>query len=263
MSRLVWDLLLEREYENGLDRAVLYIQDDTVAWNGLTGVNEAPQGGNTEPLYVDGQIVRNDAKGENLSLSISAYTFPDEFEKCCGIAEVDGVEFGGQNRVPFDLTYRTLVGNAVNPDEGYKIHLLYGCYAVPSTKGYDTQDAEPDAMTLTWSAATVAPEAIPGYKASAHLIVDTRLIPRPEMLAEFEDMLYGTETTPPAMPSPSDVAFWFGDWVYFRVTVHEDGTWTAKGPDEFFSFPTPSSFAINVPSVTYLDADTYTIESFN
>ena len=58
-KKIVWDQTGERFYETGVDRGVLYVQDDQgnypkgVAWNGLIGVTESPTGAEPTPLYAD------------------------------------------------------------------------------------------------------------------------------------------------------------------------------------------------------------------
>ena len=55
---LQWDQTGEREYEVGVNHAVLYVMSgssygDGVAWNGLTGVDENPDGGDINDIWAD------------------------------------------------------------------------------------------------------------------------------------------------------------------------------------------------------------------
>ena len=263
MTRLIWDQDGSRLYESGLDRVVLFVDGIGIPWNGLQSVNEAPSGGTAVPVWVDGEKTYNGSSPENLSLTITAFTYPDVFEECDGTVDVDGMLVGGQKRKPFNLVYRTMIPSDIQGAvPHYKIHLVYGCYAAPSSKGYETTDESPDTSQFAWSAPATSKEQIPGYRATSHLIVDTRLIPHTKLLSDFEDMIYGTADSDPVLPTQAEVAYWFGDWVWFRITVNDDGTWTASGPDQLFSFPDEHSFVIDVPTVEYLDSDTYTIESY-
>ena len=59
MAKIVWDESGKRLYETGVKNGVLYLQDETgaynkgVAWNGLTAVTESPSGAEATPLYAD------------------------------------------------------------------------------------------------------------------------------------------------------------------------------------------------------------------
>ena len=58
MSKLVWDKVGERLYETGVSKGVLYPQSSGaypkgVAWNGLTAVNESPEGAEPNAMYAD------------------------------------------------------------------------------------------------------------------------------------------------------------------------------------------------------------------
>ena len=58
MSKLVWDQVCERFYETGTKKGVLYVQSNGtyplgVAWNGLTAVNESPEGAEANDIYAD------------------------------------------------------------------------------------------------------------------------------------------------------------------------------------------------------------------
>lgn len=57
------------------------------------------------------------------------------------------------------LSYKTLLGNDVDSnDYGYKLHLVYGCLASPSEKGYSTVNDSPEAITLSWEFSTTPVE---------------------------------------------------------------------------------------------------------
>jgi hypothetical protein len=58
-------------------------------------------------------------------------------------------------------------------------------------------------MALSWRLSTVPP-AVTGYKRTAHFVVDSRYAD-PEVLAEVEDVLYGTNVTSPSIPTPDEL----------------------------------------------------------
>lgn len=196
-KQIVWDATGERFYETGVDRGVLYVQDKLglypkgVAWNGLTAVTESPSGAEPTPLYADNIKYLNLMSAEEFGATIEAYTYPDEFEKCDGSAELGaGVVIGQQPRSGFGLCYRTILGNDIDGDEhGYKLHLIYGAKAAPSDKGYATINDTPDAITFSWEV-TTTPVPVEGFKPTASLIIDSTKV-EPGKMAELETILYG------------------------------------------------------------------------
>lgn len=211
MSKIVWDKTGERFYETGVDRGVLYVQDDQgnypkgVAWNGLIGVTESPTGAEPTPLYADNIKYLNLISVEEFEASIEAYTYPEEFEECDGSAElVPGVTIGQQPRKAFGLCYRTKLGNDLEGDDyGYKLHLIYGAKAAPSEKGYETINDSPDAITFSWDI-TTTPVPVTGFKPTASLVVDSTKV-APEKLAALEEILYGSEEEDARLPLPDEV----------------------------------------------------------
>ena len=97
---------------------------------------------------------------EDFGGTIEAYTSPDEFAECDGSVEVaPGVFAGQQSRKIFGLSYRTILGNDVDSnDYGYKLHLVYGCLASVSEKGYTSVNDSPEAIALSWEFSTTPVE---------------------------------------------------------------------------------------------------------
>ena len=214
MATLKWDQTGERYYETGVDQGVLYRLDQTgaytqgVAWNGLTAVNENPTGAEPNPLYADNIKYLNLMSNEEFEASIEAYTYPDEFAECDGSAEIiDGMYAGQQTRKTFGLSYRTKIGNDVDgQDLGYKIHLIYGCLASPSQKGYETINNDPNAITFSWDIQTT-PVELDGYKPTATLIFDSRKFSE-EFMTQLKGILYGTDGesgTNARLPLPNEI----------------------------------------------------------
>lgn len=210
MSKIVWDRAGEHVYETGVDHGVLYptengVYGKGVAWNGLTSVSEKPSGAESTAKYADNIKYLNLISAEEFGATIEAFTYPMEFGMCDGSAEpVPGVTLGQQNRRPFGMTYRTLVGNDLMGTEyGYKLHLIYGATAAPSERGYGTVNDSPEAITFSWEVKTV-PVEVTGYKPTASLIVDSTKV-SPSNMAKLEEMLYGTENTDARLPMPDEV----------------------------------------------------------
>ena len=200
MSRLAWDETGEHFYETGVDRGVLYPQDNNgafpegVAWNGLTGVTESPEGADTTTLYADNIEYLNLLSAEKYKATIEAYTYPDEFKECDGSKEIaPGVYAGQQNRKAFGFCYRTILGNDVQGnDYGYLLHLVYNGKAAPSERAYDTVNDSPEAITFSWEVNTT-PIPVPNAKPSAHFEIDSTKTSTGKMAA-LEGILYGADT---------------------------------------------------------------------
>lgn len=211
MAKIVWDESGKRLYETGVKNGVLYIQDETgaynkgVAWNGLTAVTESPSGAEATPLYADDIKYLELFSAEEFGATIEAYTYPEEFEACDGSASLGtGVTIGQQDRKTFGLCYRTVLGNDVKSNEyGYKLHLIYGAKAAPSEKGYQTINDSPEAITFSWEV-TTTPVNVAGFKPTASVTIDSTKIDS-EKLKKIEDMLYGEGATDAKLPLPDEL----------------------------------------------------------
>ena len=218
---LTWDEAGSRIYETGVSHGVLYPIKDTivdptdpymagVAWNGLTAVNQTGSGGEPTAIYADNGKYLNLISTEEASLSIEAYTYPDEFMECDGSREiVAGAYIGQQPRKQFGFAYRTLIGNDIKSnDYGYKLHLVYGCYATPSDRNYATVNDSPEAITFSWEVSTT-PVEVAGFKPTATLEIDSTKVAAGKITA-LENILYGTAGTgnnavAPRLPLPAEV----------------------------------------------------------
>lgn len=123
-------------------------------WNGLISVSENPDGADATDLYADDAKYLSIYSKENYNATIEAYMYPEEFEACNGYEKVGGRGYiGQQSRESFAFCYRTLIGDADDDDIGFKVHIVYGCKAQPSSQNYETIDDNPDAMTFSWEIA--------------------------------------------------------------------------------------------------------------
>lgn len=216
MGRLAWDEIGTRYFETGVKKGVLYpmvngAYPNGFAWNGLTAVNESSSGAEPTPLYADNIKYLNLMSAEEFKATIEAYTYPEEFAKCDGSAEIaTGVVIGQQKRQAFGLSYVTQLGNDTDGvDYGYKIHLVYGAMASPTDRSYSTINDSPDAMTFSWEVTTTPVEVL-NFKPTAHITIDSTKAD-PEALTELENMLYGTAETPPRLPLPERLTEIFED----------------------------------------------------
>lgn len=228
--RLEWDQVGEKKYEMGTDRGVLYPMDNKgeysqgYVWNGLSAVTETPGGAEPTNIYADNIKYASMRSAETFGCTIEAYTYPSEFAACDGSKPIaKGVTVGQQTRNTFGFSYRTLIGNdtATEEDDGYKLHLVYGCTASPSEKGYQTVSDSPEAITMSWEIETT-PVNVPGLKPSATIVIDSTECD-PAKLKKLEDILYGTD------PDPATVAT-------YGISTHsedgESGSDIGEGEDE-------------------------------
>lgn len=208
--KLEWDKTGDRLYETGVDKVALFVQEGGaypkgVAWNGVTAITESPSGAEPTPLYADNIKYLNLISAEELGLSIEAYQSPVEFDACDGSIEAaKGVTIGQQDRKQFGLAFRTVVGNDLQGNNyGYKLHLIYGCFAAPSESAHNTINDSPEATTLSWEVSTT-PVNVTGMKPTASIVIDSTAAD-PSKLAALEAVLYGSESEEARLPLPDEV----------------------------------------------------------
>ena len=217
-AKIVWDKTGEKLYETGVKNGVLYPQvngayPEGVAWNGLTAVTESPSGAEATPLYADDIKYLNLYSAEEFGATIECYTYPDEFAKCDGSAEIaTGVSIGQQTRQTFGMSYKTTVGNDTEgANYGYKLHLIYGATASPSEKAYSTISDSPEAITFSYEV-TTTPVNVTGFNPTASIVIDSTKVPA-DKLAKLEEILYGKNPTSeggedgvaPRLPLPDEI----------------------------------------------------------
>lgn len=211
MAKLVWDIAGNRYYETGVSKGVLFpmsavpgVFSAGVVWNGLVNVSQSPSGAEASAIYADNIKYLNLISVEELEASIEAYTYPDEFAECDGSAVVVlGAKIGQQPRKMFALSYQTRIGSDLNPELGYKIHIIYGCQASPSEKSHDTINDSPEAMTFSWDI-TTTPVDVTGYKPTASIEIDSTKTEAAK-LAALELILYGTTGVQARVPFPQEI----------------------------------------------------------
>ena len=223
MAALVWDKTGERRIETGVDHCALYVYDPStktygkgVAWNGITTISEKPEGAEATDLYADNILYLSMLSAEKMKATIEAYTYPDEFEACDGSATLTkGVKIGQQDRLAFGLVYRTKIGDDVaGQDKGYKLHVLYGCKASPSEKGYKTVNDSPEAISFSWELSTT-PVNVSGAKPTSSLTISS-LDVDPGKLKALEVKLFGADAqgggqaAEPKLLLPDEIKAHFG-----------------------------------------------------
>ena len=265
MTTLIWGELSNRVYETGIDRGVLFVDDNPgVPWDGLISVDKvASAGGSIRDYYLDGEKILSISKDTDFKLKLTAYSSPPEFDLCDGMTFLrNGLFSTMQPRKPFGLAYRTMVGNGSEGDDfGYKIHIVYNAMAVPADQTFKSMGDKPNVTNFTWDLSST-PVVVPGSKKSAHLVVDTTKAYDWAVTA-LENILYGTDAQDPRLPLPAEVIQLFEDNSILQITDNSDGTWTADGPDSVVSllstyaaFTESSTSGLFTPAAGTTAADT-------
>lgn len=212
MAVLAWDQTGSRYYENGVQKCALYPMSGAsypvgVAWNGITKITESPEGGDPTDLWADNIKYGTMRAAEKFGGTIEAYTYPPEWEECDGSATpIPGVAVGQQARKTFGLCYRTEIGNDATSAAGYRLHVVYGATASPSSRDHETINDSPDAVTMSWEF-----EALPAafsptgsystLQPAAHIMFDSIQLGSSKMAA-LESALYGTSNSSAYLPAP-------------------------------------------------------------
>jgi hypothetical protein len=263
MSILVWDKVGDRTYETGLDRGVLYLQNGSaVPWNGLTSVVEKFDK-ESSPIYYDGLKISDHVSLGDFSATLNAITYPEEFLDIEGYGFLrQGMYVGNQSPKTFSLSYRTRIGNDINGDAGYKIHILYNLTAIPNDRTYNSISDDQSVIEFEWDIVSV-PVEVPGFRPTAHIIINSIDL-EPELLTFLEETLYGTESTDASLILISDLISYMYTWARMEIVDNGDGTWTAIAQfdeDIEFNVSDDQLFTILNANATYLDSDMYTISN--
>lgn len=214
MTVLTWDGIGEKKFETGVDHGVLYIPNEDgeydmgVAWNGLTNVTESPSGAEQTKTYADNIVYGVLTSVEEFGATITCYTYPPEFENFDGLATpTPGVKVGQQPRSPFGFSYRTRIGNDVAGDSlGYKLHLVYGCFASPSEKSYATVNDSPEMTEFSYELTSVpVPVTVDGDASQTSILTIDSTDVDAAALDALEELLYGGIGTDPSLPTPDEV----------------------------------------------------------
>lgn len=253
MTALQW---IGGDYSYGVDRGVFYPSDSPgVSWNGLASVTEIPVGGELVGYYQNGRKLLMSQSSEEYSGAINALTYPDEFSDYNGDIELaDGLIASDQRHKSFGMSYRTKVQST--DEEAYLIHLIYNASVKISDIDYESDRTGHNLVYFNWNFST-KPIKFPNFEASSHLIVDTRKT-YSWILSDLENMLYGTESTDPRLPTFDELLTIFET---LKITDNGDGTFTAEGPDHVVYYTDSDTAVIDWDSVVYLTPEIVEISS--
>lgn len=213
---LTWDETGKKTWHAGVSQVALFVQKDDgtynegVAWNGVTAINESPDGAEANDFYADNIKYASLRSAENAKGSISAYDYPDEFAECDGKLQVeDGLHVGQQKRRAFGLVYRTEKGNdtAASTDDGYILHFVWNATVSPSEQNHETINENPDLqeMDWDWECLPVGVTSVAGVKTTSTMEADSTKLTAGKMKA-IEDKVYGGGQSGKAeLPTPDEL----------------------------------------------------------
>lgn len=228
----------------GLERAVLYSRGVAVPWRGLISIEQRSTAGIVTDHYKDGVRQAITEESGDYEAVISAYMYPPEFERHDAFSD-DAVE-------TFDICWREL------KNSGYTLHLVYNARVKPNDRTWTTLARAESPSTFVWNL-TATPTAVPGGRPSAHLAIDS--VGYLGLIADVEAILYGSDTTDPRMPTPSEMVDLFEAAAVLRVRVNDNGTWTAEGPADMVKLNADGTFTIDSPTAFRTGNDSFIVRS--
>ena len=208
MGAIAWDDVGSRHYETGVDRVVIYVQNEASSWNGITAINESPSGAEPSKIYADNIVYGVVMSPEENAVTIEGFTYPDCFKPCIGEKELaKGAYVKQQSHVSFGLCWRSLVGNDRDGLSDYKLHIIPKLFASPSEDSNSTINDSPEQKTFSFSATAISVQLDEDLWTSS-IIIDSRKLKAAGLanaIRSLEDVLYGTENTVPKIPKAGEI----------------------------------------------------------
>ena len=249
MTALVWDQTVDRSYQSGVSRGVLYLPTGGgVVWNGLTRVVQN-EDSSVDSVYWDGMKIHDLVNTQDYTADVSAFTYPEE---------LDGDEVFGLSNQPvktFGFSYRTEVD-----DSAYKIHIIFNAKFLMEDVEYETMGNTTEPIEFGWSVHAPRVE-VEGFAPIADITIDSRHVDS-LLLEELEGLLYGTETTDSELLPIDQFLVYLREWARIVIVDNGDGTWSATTVFSGYIFDLGGDeFRIDHGNVTYLNANTYEISN--
>ena len=225
---------------------------------------EETTGSELKSFYLDGIKYLENLSPGDFSGKLRAWTYPEEFDQLQGVQEVaSGLLYYEQPPQSFNMSFQTRLSNDMDPELGYKIHILYNVLANPDIHTFDTYKKESLPPTeFSWTL-TGTPPMIGGYRPTVHVAIDSLDTPD-YILEQIENILYGTATQDPRLPPIDELKGLFGALGALIIVDNGDGTWNAIDvSDDYITMTSSTSFRIDNADATYLDVTTYQISTTN
>lgn len=252
MAEIVWTNI-DRTYETGIDRGVLYLTDGTaVPWNGLVEVSYESEYEATA-AYFDGFKVHDMIKPKEFQGTVKALSYPKELAN--NNAGASGVYGIGQPKEIFGFSYREKI-----VEGGYKVHIFGNLTINPTSRDYETLSDSSEAIELEWD--LIGPRTDPeNGPPTTRVTIDTRFVDS-DLWTELQAILYGNDIQDAGFnqfaPEPTYVSFltWLIDWVKVRITDWSEDYWLLQTDlDGYVTDMGGSIWRIENVDATYLDAN--------
>lgn len=237
MTRLTWSNLYPY---TGVDRGVFYqFNGIGTVWPGISNITETVEDSSVTFKYCDGQRIRIEQLGKPFSGSINCWELPDNFYD----------NFGDRRRADmYSFSYRVV------EDDSVKLHLVYNAISTPSKFTYS---AAYSSININF---TTRPMHSPEGQWTSHVVIDQEST-YPDVYAHIEDILYGSGTNDPRMPSIEELYALYEEHALLRVIDNGDGSASITGPDTAVVALDSTSYSITWPTVRQQSSDTYSISS--
>lgn len=203
MAVIVWDQIGERRYETGVDRGVLYLPGVAgVPWNGLVSVTDQVVR-EAKSYHMDGVKYLEQQLPGDFGADLKAFTYPEEFDSVNGLVFDGEIIYHDQMPGRFGLTYRTKIGDDLDADRGYKIHIMWNLLANPVDNTFTSIGDKVAPNVFGWKLSGM-PERPSGYRPTCHVSIDSTKVTA-AYLQSVEDKLYGTAATDPVLPTLTEL----------------------------------------------------------
>ena len=237
MSRLDWGGF-DPQYYQGLDRGVVYLPDEAIAWNGLVSMVETTTENLNVEHYFDGVRTHISKEMGEFEASAKVYTYPPFFD---------------EEPRPFGMSYR------VENNHGHQIHLLYNVMAFSESISWLTNTASVNPHLFGFRIIGI-PKAHLSYSPTIHLTLEAG--EDKYVTDQVEALLYGDANNDARLPGPAELVELYSTMLTLKITYHNNGTYTAEGPDDVVRVLSDGRFELNTPTATPLDAGRFRVSSY-
>lgn len=225
MAKMTWDTTGNRFFHTGVSDVALFMQTGSsasndgyvtgVAWSGVTGVTQSPDGADAQNFYADNIKYLSLRAKENWKGTIKCYQYPTDFKQALGKKELvsgSGVYVGQQARRSFGLVWKTKYGNDTNgADHGYIIHIAYGLTAGPSEEEDNTENETPEINEFSFDLeSTPASDPNSAVEPTSYVEFNSTEV-NATKLTSLMNHIYGTDgggALTPTMPTLANIRSW-------------------------------------------------------
>lgn len=243
MNRMLWDQI---DLQRGISSVVIF-DELPVPVGGVTGIELDGDPDTNFKGYYDGVPYRKRAHVNRLTGVLHVVTLPLIFH----------TESGPVSESPMARNKRF---NMCYMEGSDKLHILYQISFDSVYGSHETINADNDRLQeyeLEFSVGGLRQDKT-NY---SHVLLDFTETPT-ALKEQILDVVFGTPGNLARLPNPDKLLSMFEPHAIFVVVDHGDGTWTATGPDEYFTFGPNSYFEISTPTAHLFGTDKYTLSSY-